>query len=99
MADLLLLTLLGLVLEDGDLLSLAVLDDLRLDSGALHNGGTDLGVFAVQDSQNLELNGSLSLSVQLLDVQDIALSNGVLLATRESTASLTAIKRTPFCGK
>ena len=81
MADLLLLALLSLVLQDMDLLALAVLDDLSLDSGALNNGSADLGVFAVQDSQNVELNGSLSFSVQLLDVQDIALSNGVLLAT------------------
>ena len=82
MADGLLLALLSLVLEDGDLLGLAVLDDLSLDGCTLNNGRANLGVLAVQDSQNLlELHGSLSLSVQLLDVQDIALSNGVLLAT------------------
>ena len=38
MALLLLLVLLGLVLEDSDLLALAVLDDLSLDSSTLNNG-------------------------------------------------------------
>ena len=81
MTDVLLLTLLGLVLDDVDLLALAVLNDLSLDDSTFNNGSADLGILAVQDSQNVELNGSLSFSVQLLDVQDIALSNGVLLAT------------------
>ena len=81
MADLLLLALLSLVAQDMDLLALAVLDDLSLDSRAFPHGGTELGVLAVQNCQNLvELNGFLSLSVQLLDEQDVALGNGVLLA-------------------
>ena len=81
MTDLLLLALLGLVLQNVDLLALAVLDDLSLNSGTLNNGSADLGVLAVQDSQDLlELDGSLSFSVQLLDVEDVALGNGVLLA-------------------
>ena len=48
MADVLLLVLLSLVLQNVDLLTLAVLDDLSLHSCTLNNGSTDLGVFAVQ---------------------------------------------------
>ena len=82
MTDLLLLALLCLVLQNVDLLALAVLDDLSLNGGTLNDGSTDLGVLTVQDSQNLvELDDGLSLGVQLLDVQDITLSDGVLLAT------------------
>ena len=82
MADVLLLALLSLVLDDVDLLALAVLNDLGLDSSTLNHGSADLGVLTVQHSQDLlELHGSLSLCLQLLDVQDIALGNSVLLAT------------------
>ena len=81
MTDLLLLALLSLVLQNVDLLALAVLDDLSLNSGTLNDGSADLGVLTVQDSQDLlELDDGLSLSVQLLDVQDITLGDGVLLA-------------------
>ena len=82
MTHLLLLALLGLVLEDGDLLSLAVLDDLSFDGCAFHDGSADLGVLTIQNSQNLlKLNCLLSFSLQLLDVQNITLGYGVLLAT------------------
>ena len=82
MALLLLLALLGLVLEDSDLLSLAVLDDLSLDNSTLNNGSADLGVLTVQHSQNLlELHGFFSFDLQLLDVQDITLGDGILLTT------------------
>ena len=82
MADLLLLVLLCLVLEDIQLLALAILDDLGLDGSAFHQGSADLGVFAIQDSQNLlEVDGGFCLSVQLLNVENITLSNGVLLTT------------------
>ena len=63
MADVALLVLLGLVADDVDLLALAVLDDLCLDAGTLNNGSAELGVLAVQDSQDLlELDLGLSLS-------------------------------------
>ena len=89
MADVLLLALLSLVLQDVDLLALAVLDDLSLNGGTLDNGSTDLGVLTVQDSQDLlELDDGLSLSVQLLDEQDITLSDGVLLATSNDNCLL-----------
>ena len=82
MADVLLLVLLSLVLQNVDLLALAILDDLSLDCCTLNNGSTDLGVFAIQHCQNLvELYGSLCLNLQLFDEQDITLSDGVLLAT------------------
>ena len=82
MTDVLLLALLGLVLDDVDLLALAVLDDLGLDCGTFHHGSADLAVLAVQDGQNLiELDGGVFLRVQLLHEQDVAFGNGVLLAT------------------
>ena len=82
MPDLLLLALLSLVLQDVDLLALAVLDDLSLNGGTLDNGSTDLGVLTIQDSQDLlELDGSHSLSGQLLDEQNGALGDGELLTT------------------
>ena len=63
MTDLLLLVLLSLVLQDMDLLALAVLNDLGLDASTLDHGSADLGVLAVQDSQNLlELDGGRSSS-------------------------------------
>ena len=82
MTDLLLLVLLCLVAQNGDLLALAVLHDLGLHAGTLHNGSTDLGVLAIQHGQDLvELHGGLGLGVQLLDEEDVALGDGVLLAT------------------
>ena len=82
MTLLLLFVLLGLVLEDGDLLSLAVLDSLSLYGSTLHNGSADLGVFAVQNCQNLvELYSSFCLNLQLFDVQDITFGYGLLLTT------------------
>ena len=82
MTDVLLLVLLGLVADDVDLLALAVLDDLGLDAGTLHSGSTDLGVLAVQNSQNLiELDGSLGFRTHLFHEPDLALGYGVLLTT------------------
>ena len=81
MADVALLVLLGLVADDVDLLALAVLDALCLDAGTLNNGSAELGVLAVQDSQDLlELHSLHSFATQLLNEQDIALGNSVLLA-------------------
>ena len=72
--------LLGAVLEDTDLLALAVLHDLRLDLSASDSGGTELGVLTVDNCQNLiEGNGFFSLRIELLDVDHIALFDVVLL--------------------
>ena len=74
-------TLLGIVLEDADLLALAVLHDLGLHGSALHNGGAEGSLLTVDDGQDLlELHGIASLVVQLLDVDHIALGHLVLLA-------------------
>ena len=74
-------TLLGGVLEDTDLLALTVLDDGSLNGGAGHSGGTDGGVVAIQNSQDLiELDLIASLAGQLLDEQGITLCHLVLLA-------------------
>ena len=81
MALTLAVTLLGIVLEDADLLALAVLDDLGLHGSALHNGGAEGGLLAVDDSQYLvELDGVAGFLVQLLDVDHVALGHLVLLA-------------------
>ena len=53
MALTLAVTLLGVVLEDADLLALAVLDDLALHRSALHHGSAEGGFVAVQDGQDL----------------------------------------------
>lgn len=74
-------TLLGVVLEDADFLALAVLDDLGLHGSALHHGGAEGGLLAVDDGQDLvELDGVAGFLVQLLDVDHVALSDLVLLA-------------------
>ena len=44
--------LLGIVLENTDFLTLAVLDDLGLHGRALHDGCAKGGVVAVDDGQN-----------------------------------------------
>ena len=81
MADVALLALLSLVLQDVDLLALAVLDDLSLNSCAFNDGSAELGVLTIQNCQNLlERDSFVSLVFQLLDVQDITLGNSVLLA-------------------
>ena len=75
------IALLRVVLEDADLRALAVLDDLGLHGSALHNGGAEGGLVAVQDSQHLiELHGVAGLVVQLLDEDHVALGDLVLLS-------------------
>ena len=74
-------TLLGVVLEDADLLALAVLHDSGLHAGALHNGSAEGGLLAVDDGQDLvKLHGRAGFLVQLLDVDHVALGDLVLLA-------------------
>ena len=81
MALTLAVTLLGVVLEDADLLALAVLDDLALHRGALHHGSAEGGLVAVQDGQDLvKLHGVAGFLVQLLNVDHVALGHLVLLA-------------------
>ena len=74
--------LLGTILEDGNLLGLAVLQNLGLDGSAFDHGSTELGVLAVHNRQHLiEGNGVISIHVQLLDEELVALADVVLLAT------------------
>ena len=62
------IALLGVILEDTDLLALAVLQNGGLHLGAGHGGRTDGGVVAVQDRQNLvEHHLTVGLHGQLLD--------------------------------
>ena len=81
MALTLAVALLGIVLEDADLLTLAVLDNGGLHAGALHHGGAEGGLLTVDDGQNLvKLHGVAGFLVQLLDVDHVALGYLVLLA-------------------
>ena len=67
MALTLAVTLLGVVLEDADLLALAVLDDLALHRSALHHGSAEGGFVAVQDGQDLvKLHGVAGFLVQAM---------------------------------
>ena len=75
------IVLLGLVLEDQNLLALAVLHHVSGDGSALHNGSAESGVVAIQNSQNLvEGDGVAGFDIQLLDVEGIALGHLILLA-------------------
>ena len=81
MALLALVALLRLILEDDDLLALAVLHDSGLHLSALHDGSAKGSLVIAQDSQNLiEGHGVTSLDGQLLDEEGIALGHLVLLA-------------------
>ena len=76
------ITLFGGVLEDTDLLALAVLDDGGVHLGALHHGSAELGVLPIHDGQNLiEDHGVAGVDIQLLNEQSVTLRNIVLLAT------------------
>ena len=68
-------------LINANLLALAVLDDICGDACAFDNGSTENGIFLVDDCQNtVELNRLACLDIKLLNEDDIALSNTVLLA-------------------
>ena len=72
--------LLGAVLEDADLLALAILQNLSLNLSTCNCGRAELGVSAVNNCQNLiEGHGFFSLRRELLDVDHIALLDVVLL--------------------
>jgi len=76
------ITLLGVILEDADLLALTVLDDLGFHLRTLHDGSAELGVRTVDDSQNLvEDHGLAGFTVELFDEQSVALADGILLTT------------------
>ena len=74
--------LLRAILEDDDLLGLAVLQHLGFDRSACHHGSAELRVLAVHDCQHLiEGYGCVSLGAELLDIDDVAFLDAVLLAT------------------
>ena len=72
--------LLGLILEDVNLLTLAVLNDLGGNLGALNNGSADGGGTVTYNCENL-INGNLvaGFNIQFLDENDVALTDSVLL--------------------
>mgnify|MGYP001625624466 CR=1 FL=1 len=74
--------LLGTIGEDGDLLPLAVLDDLRGHLGTLNNGSPELEVAIVAGSDHsVKFNSGICFSVQLLDEKNIAFADAILLPT------------------
>ena len=74
--------LLGTIGQDVELLALAGLDDLGNNGSALNNGSADLDSALLANGENLiEGDFAVVLSVQLLDVDDVAALNAVLLAT------------------
>ena len=76
------IALFGGVLEDTDLLALAVLHHGGVHLSALHHGSAELGVLPIDDGQNLiENHGITSIDIQLLDEQSVTLRNVVLLTT------------------
>ena len=90
------IALLGGVLEDTDLLALAVLDDSGVHLRALHHGSAELGVLTIHDGQNLiENHGITSVDVQLLDEQSVTLADIVLL-TASHDNSLHYLLHLPF---
>ena len=75
-----LIALLGLHLVDANLLAAAVLDDVAGDDGALDNRSAEYAACLVDDGENaVKLDGGTGLGVELLDVDDVALSHAVLL--------------------
>ena len=74
---------LRLVLEDQDLLALAVCRDLARHLRTVHHRTADLDICTVDNGQNLIENDSLALArLELLHKNGIALSDLVLLAAR-----------------
>ena len=74
--------LLGTIGQDVELLALAVLDDLGHNGSALNNGSANLDRALLANGENLnEGDFAVVLSVQLLDLDDVADLNAVLLAT------------------
>ena len=75
------IALLGGVLEDADLLALAVLDHGGGHGSALYSGSAKGGLVPVQNRQHLvEGDGLPGLGLQLLDEEGVALRHLVLLA-------------------
>ena len=81
MALTLAVALLGGILEDTDLLALAILHDGGVHRSALHGGSAEGGLVAIQNGQHLVEHHALTgLGLQLLDEQDVALAHLILLA-------------------
>ena len=70
-----------LELEDEDLLALVLFDDLGGDLLVLEGGRVNDGLLAVVQEENVELDRIARLRVELLDVENVALGNLILLAT------------------
>ena len=71
-----------LELEDKNLLALVLVDDLGGDLLVLEGGRVNDGLLAVVQEENVELDRIARLRVELLDVEDVALGNLILLATK-----------------
>ena len=76
-----LITLFGLHLVNADLLALAVLHNTGGNGSAGNYGSAENAAVVIQNSQNpIEGNGLTGFGVHLLNVDDIALGNRILLA-------------------
>ena len=74
------IALLGLVLKDDNLLALAVFHHGGVHGSAFHHGGAELGRVA-QDGQDLvKLDGVTGFLGQLLDEQNVAFRDLILLS-------------------
>ncbi len=84
------IALLGLVLKDDNLLALAVFHHGGVHGSAFHHGGAELGRVA-QDGQDLvKLDGVTGFLGQLLDEQNVAFRDLILL-------SAGSIRSSSFC--
>ena len=81
MTHLALFVLLWLVGEDGNLLTLAVLENLSLNSGLCTILACLEALVAAYCQNFIKCDFCISLGIQLFDVENIALSNLVLLTT------------------
>ena len=86
MALLTAIVLLGLVLEDDNLLAADLADDLALNLDTLDNRSADLDFALVLNEHDVKRDGGVNLSIDLLDVDHVALTNAVLLATSRNNS-------------
>ena len=86
MALLTAVVLLRLILEDDDLLATGLSLNLAFDLHTLDNRGANLNVAVVLNEQNVERDSGADLSIDLLDVDLVALTNALLLATSRNNS-------------
>jgi hypothetical protein len=81
MALLFVVALAALLLEDQDLLGLALCDDVGLDRGALDEGSADLEAVTTDEQDLIKLDLTV-LGVELLYTEGLTLADAVLFTAR-----------------